>query len=76
MFRENLWKKAVAMHGVCTIEWNSLNGKNKTFYAQQRAAIRSGGGKGVVISRERSEAGWSQEDLHIVMDRKPVFYIE
>ena len=76
MLRENLWKKAIEMRGVCMIEWNSLSGNNKTSCAQRRAAIRSGGGKGVVYSSERSEAGWSQEDLHTVVDWKSVFYTE
>lgn len=76
LFRDNLWKKAVEMHGICMIERNSLSGNSKTSCAQRRAAIRSGGGKGVVYSSERSEAGWSQEELHTVMDRKSVFYIE
>ena len=58
------------------IEWYSLSGNNKTSCAQRRAAIRSGGGKGVVYSSERSEAGWSQEDLHTVVDWKSVFYTE
>lgn len=50
----------------------------KIRHSMHRKGLPSGveGGKGVVIRRERSEAGWSQEDLHIVMDWKSVFYIE